>query len=66
MKRINAMVSDEAKEILVERKHARGLKTLDEALDDLLHRFKELVKANYERADECEHVRPDVLLEPED
>ncbi len=36
MKRINVMVSDEAKQVLVDYQKKRGLPTLDEAMDKLL------------------------------
>lgn len=42
MKRIpNTMVSDEAKEVLVNWKKEKGFTTLDEALQDLLIEFTE-------------------------
>ena len=41
MKRIpNTMVSDEAKDVLVNWKKEKGFTTLDEALQDLLLEFK--------------------------
>ena len=40
MKRVNGMVSDEAKDVLVNWKKEKGFTTLDEALQDLLLEFK--------------------------
>ena len=44
MKRINGMVSDDAKEVLVDWKKKRGFTTLDESLQDLLLEFRERMR----------------------
>jgi len=59
MKRINGMVSDEAKVILVTWKSTQGVTTLDEALDDLLLKFGTEVTAR--RKEEANYI--DELME---
>jgi len=39
MKRVNCMVSDEAKDVLISFKKNNGHSTLDEALSELLEKF---------------------------
>ena len=57
MKRINGMVSDPAKTVLVEWKATLGVTTLDEALDSILLEFGAAEtarkKENATHIDEC-------------
>lgn len=46
MKRINVMVSDEAKEIILKFKDEKGIRTLDEAVDTYILEHEKLKEEN--------------------
>lgn len=57
MKRINVMVSDDAKEVLVTWKATRGCRTQDEALENLLIEFKTQRQSLSSLIDELDELR---------
>ena len=54
MKRINVMVSDEAKVVLVAWKTTQDCQTLDEAMDNLLIQFVGLVQEHHTKDTKAE------------
>ena len=42
MRRLSAVISDEAKEILIEYQKKKGIRTQDEAIDQMIKDFKKL------------------------
>lgn len=42
MRRLSAVVSDEAKEILIEYQKEKGIRTQDDAIDRLIKDFKKM------------------------
>jgi len=54
MKRVNGMVSDDAKEVLINWKKMQQVTTLDEALDDILLRVGKQMTAW--RKEEANHI----------
>ena len=62
MKRVNGMVSDEAKDVLVNWKKEKGFTTLDETLQDLLLEFKPMSST----IDELNELKAHVALLEED